>query len=110
VVALQFGSAGDQTVPADYTGDGKADIGFFRPSSGEWFILRSEDNSFFSFPFGGLGDIPAAGDYDGDGTADAAVFRPSTTNWFINGSQAGTIIQTFGAPGDVPVPNAYVQE
>ena len=47
----------DKPVSGDYTGDGKADIAFFRPSTGFWFILRSEDNSFFSFPFGTLGDI-----------------------------------------------------
>ncbi len=104
-----FGVSTDKTVQGDYTGDGKTDVAFFRPSSGEWFILRSEDSSFFSFPFGVGTDIPAPGDYDGDGKQDAAVFRPSTATWFINGSQAGFIIQQFGATGDFPIPNAYVR-
>jgi hypothetical protein len=46
--ALQFGASTDKITPADYTGDGKADIAFFRPSSGEWYVLRSEDFSFFA--------------------------------------------------------------
>ena len=39
-------------VPADFTGDGIADFSFWRPSTGEWFVLRSDNTGFFSFPFG----------------------------------------------------------
>jgi hypothetical protein len=103
-----FGSSADKPVQADYTGDGKADVAFWRPSTGEWFILRSEDSSFFAFPFGANGDVPAPGDYDGDGKFDPTVFRPSSATWFIARSTAGTQIVQFGASGDRPVPNAYV--
>lgn len=108
-VAYQFGSSTDKTVQADYTGDGKADVGFWRPSTGEWFILRSEDNSYYSFPFGVSTDVPSPGDYDGDGKADAGVFRPSGSTWFVNKSGGGTLIQSFGQAGDLPVPSAFVR-
>lgn len=104
----QFGSSTDKLVPADYTGDGKADIVFWRPSNGNWFVLRSEDFRFFAFPFGANSDVPVPGDYDADGKSDAAVFRPSTFNWFINRSTAGTLIQQFGIAGDIPTPSAFV--
>ena len=107
VIVYQFGQVGDQTVQGDHTGDGKADAAFWRPSTGEWFVIRSEDQSFYSFPFGTNGDIPVTGDYDGDGTFDAAVFRPSTNTWFINGSISGVQILGFGAAGDIPLANAY---
>jgi len=81
----------------------------FRPSTGQWFVLRSEDFSFYSFPFGTNGDIPVPGDYDGDGRNDAAVFRPSTSTWFAQRSTAGTLIQQFGITGDIPLPSAYVR-
>jgi uncharacterized delta-60 repeat protein len=109
VVAFQFGSSTDKPVQGDYTGDGDTDVAVFRPSTGEWFILRSEDQSYYSFPFGANGDVPAPGDYDGDGRFDAAVFRPSDNTWYVQRSTAGTLIQTFGIAGDVPVPSAFSQ-
>ena len=109
VFATQFGTASDKAVPADFTGDSKADIAFWKPSTGEWFILRSEDLSFYAFPYGGSGDLPVPGDYDGDGRADAGVFRPSNSTWYVNRSTAGTLIQQFGQAGDQPIPNAFVR-
>jgi uncharacterized delta-60 repeat protein len=105
--AAQFGVSSDKPVPADFTGDGKADIAFWRPVSGEWFILRSEDASYLSFPFGTSGDIPVVGDFDADGKADPGIFRPSNSTWFILKSSGGTIITTFGQAGDVPVAADY---
>lgn len=104
-----FGTMTDKTVQGDYTGDGKADVAFFRPLSSEWFILRSEDSSFFSFPFGTANDLPTPGDYDGDGKADAAIFRASNHTWFLQRSTAGFTAITFGAINDFPLPNAYVR-
>jgi len=109
VFALQFGTSADKAVPGDFTGDGKADIAFWRPSTGNWFILRSDDLSFFAFPFGTTGDVPVLGDYDGDGKYDAGVFRQPGAQWFVNKSTGGTLIQSFGTTGDVPLPSAYVR-
>jgi hypothetical protein len=106
--ALQFGASTDRIVPADYTGDGKADIAFWRPSTGQWFVLRSEDFSFFALPFGVNGDIPVPADYDADSKADFAVFRPTGSTWFISRSTgAPTLIFQFGINGDQPVVGDY---
>lgn len=108
VFATPFGAATDKPIAADYTGDGKADVAFFRPSTSEWFVLRSEDLTFYSAPFGTINDIPVPGDYDGDTKTDLAVFRPLNSTWFVFKSSGGTIIQSFGTTGDKPVPSAFV--
>ena len=107
---VQFGQAGvDQPVPADYDGDGKADIAAYRPTTSEWFILRSTAGAF-STAFGAPGDIPAPADYTGDGAADLTVFRPSAGQWTTRPSGGGSDqVRTFGGPDDIPVlsPLAY---
>ncbi|HUR97813.1 MAG TPA: FG-GAP-like repeat-containing protein, partial [Pyrinomonadaceae bacterium] len=108
LIAMQFGAPTDKPVQGDYTGDGKGDIAVWRPATGEWFIVRSEDLSFYGFPFGTTGDVPSPGDYDGDGKFDPAVFRPSNATWFIGRTTAGTQIVQFGGTGDRPIPNAFV--
>ncbi|MEO8573641.1 MAG: VCBS repeat-containing protein, partial [Pyrinomonadaceae bacterium] len=109
VIVYQFGTATDKILPGDYTGDGKADVAFWRPASGEWYILRSEDTSYFAVPFGSPGDVPVPGDYDGDGKLDRAVFRPATATWYVDRSTAGILIRGFGLPTDVPLPSVYVR-
>lgn len=108
VAAFQFGLASDRAVPGDYTGDGKSDVAVWRPSNGNWFILRSENSTFYSAPFGASGDIPVPGDYDGDAKYDLAVFRPTGSTWFANNS-TGVSIRNFGFPTDQPVPSAFVR-
>jgi hypothetical protein len=108
LLALQFGSNTDRAVAGDYTGDGKTDCAFFRPSTNNWYVLRSEDFSYYAAPFGAAGDIPVPGDYDGDGKFDFGVFRPSNTTWFLQRSTAGNAFIPFGNATDTPVPSRGV--
>ena len=90
----------------DFDGDGKADIGVFRPSDGNWFILNSGDSSFSIFHFGQNGDKPVAGDYDGDGKTDAAIYRNGS--WYRLRSSNGTVDGVgFGLTNDIPVPEDF---
>ena len=102
---LLGGGIQPQFVPADYTGDGKADVAFFERGTGFWYILRSENpSSYYSFPFGSPGDIPAIGDYDGDGKTDVAVYRTSENVYYIQQTTDGFKAVPFGGDRDYPLP------
>jgi hypothetical protein len=94
--------------PADFDGDGTADLSVYRPSAGQWFVLNSGSNTVNITQFGVAGDIPIDGDFDGDRRNDVAVFRPSTGTWFLLNSGNGlSSAINFGLNEDKPVAGDY---
>ena len=55
---MQWGNGLDLPIPADYDGDGKTDMGIFRPSSGTWFTLYSGGRPATGIQWGNGNDIP----------------------------------------------------
>ena len=99
-------------MPGDFDGDGKADIGFFSPSTGEWHVLRSSSDNMTSIDvsWGLSTDVPMPGDYDGDGKTDPAVFRPSTGGWYVlksSTSYTTSMGVSWGLSTDRPMPGDY---
>jgi hypothetical protein len=114
--------AGARETVLDFDGDGCADIGIWRSSTGMWGVLPSAARfahaSSQTLWWGSAthGDVLVPEDYDGDRRADVAVWRPATGHWAILGSRsnfnpASAVIQVWGsgAPAyqDVPVPADY---
>lgn len=98
--------------PADYDGDARSDLVFFRPAAGTWHVLRSGvsflTGSTYAWGFGS--DTPVLGDFDGDRKADLAVFRASSGTWYVSPSSSGFASYssyTWGIGTDRPVAADY---
>ena len=91
----------------DFDGDGRSDLSVFRPATGFWYLINSQNNSFNGVQFGAAGDLIVPADYDGDGKTDVAVWRPADGTWYLLQSSAGFRAAQFGANGDIPVPGDF---
>ncbi|MBI2535058.1 MAG: hypothetical protein HYW03_23000, partial [Deltaproteobacteria bacterium] len=112
---LSVYKAGDLPIVGHWNGNGLSQLGFFRPSTGEWFLDYNGNRTWddctqdrcLSF---GIAGQPVSGDWDGTGASKIGVFDPITGGWFLdlngNGQWDGCEVDgcmSFGLPGDIPV-------
>lgn len=92
--------------PYDFDGDGKGDIGIFRPSNGSWYVRLSSNGNNSGAGWGIAGDMPEPADFDGDSRSDFVIFRSGV--WYlVHSSNLTTHARHFGANGDIPVAGDY---
>lgn len=100
-----FGLETDVLAPADYDGDGKADIGIWRGNSYTFYVLRSSDGQLQYKTISAVSSETASADYDGDGKADYAV--RNGTSWYIHYSSTNQTQTITWQAGDYAVQNDY---
>ena len=97
-------------MPADYDGDGKADLAVYRTDDGLWYGLTSTTGYTPSLNIawgGGDRQAPVKGDYDGDGRADLAIYNALHGQWYVLFSGANystSLTRTLGGPTYVALP------
>jgi hypothetical protein len=112
---------GDLAVTGDWNGDGKTKLGYYRPSTGTWWLDANNDGTFgagdFTYSFGGVaGDLPVVGNWNGvvgvNGPKSCiGIYRSQGSVWLLdlncNGAFDNTPTDAFfpfgGLAGDVPV-------
>lgn len=97
----QFGTSDDIYLAADFDGDAIGDLTIWRRSDGNWWWIKSSDNTVNVANWGISGDRPVPADYDGDGKTDRAIWRNGT--YWVNGSQNGISTFNWGIMSDNPV-------
>jgi hypothetical protein len=119
-LSAPFGLSTDLPVTGDWTGDGRDDIGVWRPSQRRFYLDTNGNGRWdgaggadtVSAPYGLASDRPVSGDWNADGIDEIGVWRPSTAVFFLdtNGndqwdSRAGgdTASSAFGLATDSPV-------
>ena len=101
----------DYLLYGDYDGDGRNDIGVWRPGDAQnpqsnFYIQRSTNpnpNAIYGVPWGLPNDVPQEGDYDGDGKTDVAIAREEGENLshYILPSGGGSVRRiVFGSTSD----------
>ncbi|WP_418983037.1 M12 family metallopeptidase [Alistipes sp.] len=109
-----YGDATWKPVPADYDGDGRADLSV-KTDDGYWLIDYAR-NGYGKWDevlaeYGFEDAVPAVADYDGDGKADLSV-KDAAGGWYIDYAKDGfggwnAAFSSYGGSFAIPVPADY---
>ncbi len=104
---FNYGLYQDNAFSADYDGDGKTDLGAWRPDDGVWHIEKSSTDFEYSqsehIQHGQEWDVIVPNDYDADGRCDLVLWRKSNQTWYFKYAKDGSQNEIkFGEANDIP--------
>jgi len=86
----------DIPVTGDWNGDGKDEIGVWRPADQCFYLDASGDGKWDaaekdikSGPLGEVGDVPLSGDWNGDGRDEVGFWEPDSRYFYIDNDRDG---------------------
>jgi hypothetical protein len=100
---VALGDPGDLPFAADLDGDGRDEVGVYRPGDATLYLPGGG-----AVPLGDPGDRLVAGDWSGSLRAQPALYRPGEERFYVF-EEDGTVARTldWGAPGWMPVACAF---
>jgi len=111
-----MGAPNDLPLVGDWNGDGKDEIGLFRPNGNRFYLdvngngVIDTFNGDVQYAMGSAGDLPLVGDWNGDGYDEIGVFHGQTNNFYLDKDGDGFIVTAngdlrfaMGATGDLPI-------
>ncbi|MFB6894620.1 hypothetical protein ACFCX4_35640, partial [Kitasatospora sp. NPDC056327] len=78
------GAAGDIALTGHWNGPGVDTLGYYRPSTREFFLPGPDGTIGAPVRYGNLDDVPLAGDWSGQGRTTIGVYRPSDQTFHLS--------------------------
>jgi len=112
----------DIPVTGDWNGDGRAEIGVWRPSDLCFYLDVNGDGKWDPAnqdvklgPLGKIGDVPMAGDWNGDGRDEIGVWDPGSCYFYLDNdgdgiwdsSKGDLKLGPYGESHDTPISGSW---
>lgn len=94
----------DVPVAGDWNGDGRTEVGVFRPKPGaNVFRLRARSGDVTKVRLGRPGDIPITGDWNGNGRTDVGIWRRMSQTFLLRLDSGKERVFAFGKLREIPI-------
>lgn len=101
IAVRRYGLPTDEPVPGDWDGNGRVNVGVYRPSMGR-FILQSPAGKV-RIIMGGASDRPVAGNWDGAGGWEVGLWSPQRAEFRLRAADGSISTVALGDGDDLPV-------
>ncbi|MFF8775344.1 hypothetical protein [Kitasatospora sp. NPDC015120] len=88
IARATLGAPGDVPLTGHWNGPGVDTLGYYRPSTAEFFLPGPDGTIGAPVRYGNYGDVPVVGDWSGRGRTTIGVYRPSEATFYLSDDNA----------------------